>query len=116
MSLSPLLGITEMEASQAQPELIVNEAIRKLEAVSPLQVLDRDLSTPPASPADGDRYIVGGSPTGDWAGQQNNVALNINGVWHFLTPRPGWLAYVEDEALRYEFIPGSPTGWAVWTP
>lgn len=111
MATTPLLGITELEASQAQPEIVINEALRKLEAMSPLQVLDKDTTTPPVSPADGDRYIVPSGATGDWLPHQFDIALNINGTWHFLTPRPGWRAYVEDEGIDYLFTPGSPTGW-----
>lgn len=111
MSTTPLLGITEMEANQAQPEVIFNEALRKLEAVSPLQAHDKDLTAPPASPADGDRYIVGGSSTGVWADHDNQIALAINGAWHFIVPIAGWICYVEDEGLYYQFTPGSPTGW-----
>ena len=42
-------------ASQAQKHVTVNEALRLLDG---LVVLDRHLTAPPASPADGDRYIV----------------------------------------------------------
>jgi hypothetical protein len=112
MSTTPLLGITELEANQAQPEVIINEALRKLEAMSPLQAHDKDLTAPPGSPADGDRYIVPTGATGDWAGpNQFAIALLINGTWHFLTPIAGWVCYVEDEDLYYQFTPGSPTGW-----
>jgi hypothetical protein len=113
MSTTPLLGITEMEANQAQPEVIFNEALRKLEAMSPLQAHDKDLSAPPGSPTDGDRYIIGGAPTGAWANRDGQIALAINGTWHFLAPIAGWICYVEDEALYYQYTPGSPTGWVV---
>lgn len=112
---TPLLQITEMQASQAQPELIFNEAIRVLEAMNPLQVLDKDQTVPPSSPADGDRYIVPSNATGDWSDKAFQVALNINGDWKYLTPTPGWLAYVADEGVWYEFIAGSPSGWAHFT-
>lgn len=111
MSDTPLLGITEMEASQAQPEIVFNEAIRKLEAMSPLQAIDKDLTAPPVSPADGDRYLVPSNATGDWSGRTFNVALNINGVWHYLVPSPGWRCYVQDEGIDYVYTPGSPSGW-----
>lgn len=112
MSLTPLLGITELEASQAQPEVTINTALRILEAMSPLQVLDRDLNTPPGSPIDGDRYLVAGAPTGAWTGHTDQIALNLNGTWTFLTPRAGWRAYVEDEDLFIQYVAGSPSGWA----
>jgi hypothetical protein len=112
MATDPFLGITLLEAAQAQPEVVINEAIYKLAAMSPLQAADKDLNDPPSTPDDGDRYIVGANPTGDWVGHGFDVALNINGTWHFLEPRPGWTCYVIDEGIYYQFIPGSPTGWS----
>jgi hypothetical protein len=111
MSETPLLGITEMEAAQAQPEIVFNEALRILEAMSPLQALDKDTTVAPVSVAEGDRYIVPSGATGEWSAHVHAIALNINGVWKYLTPRPGWLCYVEDEGINYLFTPGSPTGW-----
>lgn len=111
MSTTPLLGITEMEANQAQPEVVFNEALRKLEAMSPLQAHDKDQTAPPGTPADGDRYLVPPGATGVWLDHVFAVALYINGTWHFLAPIAGWVCYVEDEALYYQFTPGSPTGW-----
>ena len=63
-----------------------------------LAVLDRHLTAPPAAPADGDRYIVASGATGAWAGWDLNVAYWVDGAWMRLVPRPGWLAWVADEA------------------
>lgn len=111
MSTTPLIGIPELEAAQAQPELVVNKALRMLEAMAPLQCIDRDLSAPPGSPADGDRYIVGPMATGAWVGKENQVALNLNGTWVFIAPRTGWRCWVEDESLDVQYSGGSPDGW-----
>ena len=46
-------------AAQAQKHVTHNEALRMLDGLVQLSVLDRNLTAPPASPADGDRYIVG---------------------------------------------------------
>ncbi len=62
-------------ASQAQKHVTHNEALRILDGIVQLSVRDRDLAAPPASPADGDRYIVGSGATGDWAGWDGDVAL-----------------------------------------
>jgi hypothetical protein len=91
-------------AAQAQKHVTHNEALRLLDAMVQLSVLDRDLTVPPASPADGDRYIVASGATGLWAGWDLNVAFWIDGVWLRLVPRPGWLAWIADEASS-----------AVWT-
>lgn len=111
MATEPFLGITLMEAAQAQPEVVFNEAVYKLAAMSPLQVLDKDTIDPPSDPDDGDRYMMTSAPTGVWSGHAFEIALNINGTWHFLTPKPGWTCYVIDEGIYYQYIPGSPTGW-----
>ena len=57
-------------------------------------MLDRHLTAPPASPADGDRYIVAPGAIGAWAGWDLNVAYYIDGAWMRLVPRPGWRAWV----------------------
>ncbi|MET4128008.1 DUF2793 domain-containing protein [Roseovarius sp. MBR-6] len=86
-------------AAQAQKHVTHNEALRLLDGLVQLAVLDRDLTAPPGGPADGDRYIVGSGATGDWAGWDLNVALFTDGAWLRLPPRTGWRAWVEDEGL-----------------
>ncbi|WP_414633804.1 DUF2793 domain-containing protein [Paracoccus marcusii] len=73
--------------------------MRILDGLVQLSVLDRDLTAPPASPADGDRYLVASGASGDWAGWDLNIALWTDGAWQRLPPRTGWRTWVEDEAL-----------------
>lgn len=72
-----------------------------------LSVIDRDLATPPGSPAAGATYIVGPSPTGAWSGQANAVAVWSGTAWVFATPRLGWVAYIEDEQKLSVFRAGA---------
>jgi hypothetical protein len=51
--------------------------LKRLGAVVGLSVKDRDLTTPPASPANGDRYLVPAAATGVWAGKTNQIAVRI---------------------------------------
>ena len=95
-------------ASQAQKHVTHNEALRLLDAMVQLSVLDRDLTAPPASPSDGDRYLVASGATGLWAGWDLNIAYWVDGVWMRLAPRPGWLAWVADEAA---FVVWSGSTW-----
>ena len=67
----------------------------------------------PASPADGDRYIVASGATGDWAGWDLNVAIWTDGAWLRLPPRTGWRAWVEDEGLLLVY---DGSGWIGTTP
>ena len=86
-------------AAQAQKHVTHNEALRILDGLVQLSVLDRNLTAPPGSPTDGDRYIVGSGATGDWAGWDLNVAVWTDGAWLRLPPRSGWRAWVEDESM-----------------
>ena len=81
-----------------------------LDAVTQLSVKDKDLTTPPGSPAAGDRYLVAASPTGAWAGWANRIAVYIAGAWTSYVPKKGWTVYVEDEGFFYIY---SGTAWAV---
>jgi hypothetical protein len=109
MSNSPNLQMPYIVASQAQKEVSHNEAINDLDALAQLCVASRSLATPPASPADGDAYIIGSSPTGAWEGRQNQIALYYSG-WRFKTPKAGWLAFVQSEA---KFVAFNGSAWAL---
>jgi len=100
-------------AAQAQKHVTHNEALRLLDGLVQLSVLDRDLTAPPGSPNDGDRYIVASGGTGDWAGWDLNVALFTDGAWLRHPPRTGWRAWVEDEGLVLVY---DGTGWVGTTP
>lgn len=95
-------------ASQAQKHVTHNEALRLLDAMVQLSVLDRDLTAPPTSPTDGDRHLVASGATGLWTGWDLNVALWVDGVWMRLVPRPGWLAWIAAEAA---FVVWNGTSW-----
>jgi hypothetical protein len=96
MSTSTHLLLPYVLAAQAQKHVTVNEALRLLDGLVQLVVLDRHLTAPPASPADGDRYIVASGATGAWSGWDLNVAYWVDGAWMRLVPRPGWQAWVVD--------------------
>src|SRR5690606_21523712 len=101
MADTPNLGLPFIMAAQAQKHVTHNEAIRALDALVHLAVIDRDATTPPSSPAEGDRHIVGAGSTGVWDGHDLDIAAFQDGAWAFFTPRPGWRAWVVGEsALR----------------
>ncbi|TXN19253.1 DUF2793 domain-containing protein [Methylobacterium sp. WL9] len=104
------LGLPLIAAAQAQKHVTHNEALTALDALVQLACLDKDLAAPPAGPAEGDRYLVtAASPTGAWAGLSGQVVRFADGVWAGAMPRPGWFAYVIDEADLYVF---TGTAWA----
>lgn len=96
-------------AGQAQKHVTHNEALRLLDALVQIAVLDRHLTTPPASPVDGARYIVAAGGAGAWSGWDLNIAYRVDGAWIRLVPRPGWIAWVQDEAA---LLVWSGSAWA----
>lgn len=97
MSNSTNLGLPFIKAAQAQKHVTHNEAIRGLDAIVQLSVLDRDLTSPPGSALDGDRYLVATSATGGWAGKDGQIAAWQDGAWTFYPPQEGWLIWIADE-------------------
>lgn len=112
MTTTPQLGLPLLAAAQAQKHVTHNEALFALDALVQCAIRDKDLSAPPGSPAEGDRYIVGLAPTGLWAGKANLIVLRHDGAWLTITPQIGFIAYVIDEALLYVFTSG---GWKALT-
>lgn len=77
--------------------------LEKIQGRDPQEsVLHRGTNTPPSSPAQGDRYIIGTSPTGLWAGHANQIAEWDDG-WKFTVPTKGMFTFVEDENAQYEW-------------
>lgn len=50
----------------------------------------------PASPTEGDRYIIPSGATGVWSGHDGKIARYIEGEWELYTPAAGWQAWVQD--------------------
>src|SRR5581483_4788156 len=94
---TPNLALPELIAAQAQKHVTHNEALRALDVLVQLAVIDRDLAAPPGSPAEGQRWLIAASPTGAWAGHACHIAAWQDGAWEFYAPQTGWLAYVIDE-------------------
>ncbi len=108
------LGLPFILAAQAQKHVTHNEALRLLDAMVQLSVLDRTRTTPPASPAEGDRHLVAAGATGLWAGWDLDIAFWVDGAWIRLVPRTGWLTWVAAEGLILVWtgsawtVPGEP--------
>ena len=96
---TPNLGLPFLMAAQAQKHVTHNEALRALDALVHLAVIDRDATTPPGSPSDGDRYIVAAGGSGGWEGHDLEIAAYQDGAWAFFAPRAGWRSWIGDEEV-----------------
>jgi uncharacterized protein DUF2793 len=110
MTTTPNLALPYLAAAQAQKHVTVNEALDHLDGLVQLSVISSSLTVPPAGPADGDRYIVAASATGDWAGWDDSVAHFSGGAWLRLIPQTGWIAW--DQAMGGIITFDVTNGWA----
>lgn len=89
---TPRLALPYILPSQAQKHVTHNEALAVLDAVTQM-VIEDSLATPPASPSEGNAYWILKDPTGAWAGHDDTLAVWQDGIWTFLRPKAGWLAF-----------------------
>ncbi len=94
----PNLGLPFFQPEQNDLDLAYNDAMVALDTLVMLSVIDRDHSTPPGSPEEGDRYLVKATGSGAFAGWNDYVVVYSEGQWMQFPPRVGWTCYVQDEA------------------
>jgi len=87
-STSPRFSLPMLFAGQSQKEAYVNEAFY-LADILLHSAIESVASSPPAAPLNGQAWIVGSSPSGDWAGQSGKLACRLAGNWLFVVPRNG---------------------------
>lgn len=82
---TPNNGIPYVPEDTQDPAAGLNLALNVIDALLQLAVIRKDLTAPPGSPADGDRYLVAPGATGAWAGQDNNLARYVaeGDFWQF---------------------------------
>ncbi|MEQ1496364.1 MAG: DUF2793 domain-containing protein [Novosphingobium sp.] len=73
---------------QAQKEGFVNEVVARLDALLFLAI-EGTQSAPPSILSDGQSWLIGASPTGEWSGHEGQMALRQFGNWLFAAPVSG---------------------------
>lgn len=100
LHLAQLLSLQELNA------VTWNEALASLDAMVDLYLLGQFVNTPPASPQDGDVYLIGGAPTGAWSGYPYKLAAALDGGWRIHMPFNGLRAYVAPTAAFLLYLNG----------
>lgn len=98
MSYSTKLALPFLTLGQAQKHVTVNESLLRLDAVVQLSVVSATTTAQPASPSDGQAYILPSGKTGAYWDAMNafSIAYYRDGIWEQITPHEGWLAYIQD--------------------
>lgn len=111
---TPNLELPEVPQAIQEASDEINDGFRRLDTITQLEVLDKDLTAPPAGAVQGARYIVGSPATGAWAGRERRIAYLTPAGWAFATPRNGWLAWVADEERLYWYRQ-STSSWTLFS-
>lgn len=107
--ISIRLGLPFLHAGQAQKEMSHNEALALLDIAVPASVT-AIADAPPGDAAPGDCVIVGGSPTGAFAGSAHAIAGWTPGGWRFVHPVEGQKCWISALGLEARFESGT---WVV---
>jgi hypothetical protein len=84
MTTSINLGIPYIASQQAQPDVTHNDALVMIQVLLASGVWQVGLNTPPSTPANGDAYIIGSSPSGIWVGKENCIAAYYQDQWYYI--------------------------------
>ena len=97
------------------PAAGLNLSINTIDALLQLLVVTVGANTPPSG-VEGERHIVGTSPTGAWAGQSNKMARYLDSAWQFFDARYAVNAddgklWIRTGATWYAFGGSADSGW-----
>lgn len=88
-----------LSEGQAGAELAINDWLYRIDMLVQASIIDRDLTAPPGGESEGDVYLVAGTATGDWVGQEGKLAGFYNGGWLFMDVLEGFRFWVQDEGV-----------------
>lgn len=96
-----------------------NEIIKFFRGVDLLvmpRVKSVSTTTPPASPADGDSYVIPAGATGVWSGKTGQIARwsaqQTTPAYDYAVPKKGWQVWVDDKGKAGQMWTYSGTAWA----
>ncbi len=99
---SARFGLPYLFAGQAQKEFFVNQSVVLADSLLHAAI-EGVRDTPPSEPDDGDCWLVGGNPEGDWVGHNSALACRQAGVWVMIEPRAGMQVFDKEaqQQIRY---------------
>lgn len=102
-SATPRFALPHLFVAQAQKEFTLNEALARIDGLLHPAV-EGEADASPDTPANGECWIVGTQPTGDWADHAGHIAARQAGNWLFFPPLEGMSVFDKASgcAARYD--------------
>lgn len=106
MSSTPGLSLPYVTAG-TPAEQAHNSGLNTLDVLVRGSAISRAYSSPPSS-AEGDVYIINGTPSGDWAASEDKfIAARMGGQWTFIEPKAGVRLRITDEDMTIVVFDGT---------
>lgn len=110
MAVEPITGLPYQEANSLQTDVLQNQQLNYFAAWSNAVVQTVGDNSPPGSPTNGHRYVIGTSPSGAWSGKAKYLAV-YRGGWQFYAPYSGAVVYNLGDGKPYQYI---ASAWAIY--
>jgi hypothetical protein len=119
-SATPRYALPLLFGGQSQKEFYVNEAHALTDALLHA-ACEGEAGDPPATPAEGETWLVASGATGDWTGEDGKLASRQAGNWLFAAPNDGMRLFDRStgQILLYRGgwqrppAPSAPTGGTI---
>ncbi len=101
---TPRFALPFIIPGQAQKEFFHNEALTSIDLALHPAVQASPLGAAPASPAEGECWIVAPGAGGPWSGKAHQLAMWTASGWRFVPPREGMAAWNKQagHAIRWD--------------
>lgn len=104
-SRTPRLELPLLFAGQTQKEGYLNESSARLDALLFLAI-EGEAANPPATPVDGQSWLVASSPGGAWSGEHGKIAIRQGGNWLFAAPVDGMRLLHRASGQEWRYLDG----------
>jgi hypothetical protein len=119
-STTPRFALPLLFSGQSQKEFYVNEAHSLTDALLH-PACEGEAAAAPATPVEGEAWLVAGGATGEWSGADGKLALRQSGNWLFASPSEGMRLFDKSTAQVMLYhggwqrpaAPAAPSGGAV---
>jgi len=90
-------------SGQSQKEFFLNQSLVTIDALLP-RTVQGVLETPPEVASDGDCYLVGPSPLGDWMDKPDCLVIRLGEGWHFIEPGKGMEVFDQSSERKLIYL------------